>query len=102
MSKWIRRKYYQVYIIWLGFKWMFKTNLGDWVIYEGKSYQVCNGVVWGCWTLSDEDGNRIEQADRAKCKKIISIQNLAHDFKYCWYFYTSSWLEIWVNFGRRG
>lgn len=90
------KTYYQIYIRWLAFRWMFQTNLGDLVNHKGRTRAVINGVVPTMWTL---DNPYEEHIQRGECSKVFSISNLYGSYKSGVNFYTGYWLDIWVNQG---
>ena len=47
----MKKYYWKFRIFLLAMKWIFRTNLGDLVWYEGKQYEVCNGQ--NSWRLDD-------------------------------------------------
>lgn len=90
------RLYYQMYIRWNAIQWVLQTNLGDLVIHKGRRRTVCNGVVSGRWTLSDPYE---EFVPREECRKVLTVGNLYRSYKSGVWFYTTNWLDIWVNEG---
>lgn len=89
---------WKLFIIWLSFKWVFRVNLGDEVLYRGKKYIVHNGVRYGKWRLSDElpdDG----WVNRSECRKVWTLKNMRRSFRAGYRFYMTSWYDIWKREG---
>lgn len=99
--KFFTKIYYRTYIAYLAIRWIFQINLGNKVTYKGKIYWVDNGVISGCWTLSPEDrkGARLEYIPREECKLVLTPLNLHRSFRYGYWFYMTSWYQIWCNQG---
>lgn len=89
---------YNLLMYWLAAKWIFRTNLGDWVWYKGKKYEVCNGVRPYSWRLELNDGTE-GWVKRDECRKVLSIKNFKHSFYYGLWFYRTNWLDIWKRNG---
>lgn len=76
--------------------------MGDEVYYRGKKYIVANGVRWGYWRLSGlekefcSDGGWVA---RSECRKVYTVSNMLHSFKYGYWFYMTSWYDIWCRNG---
>jgi len=89
---------YWLLIVYLSFKWIFKINLGDIVIFEGKRYIAIQGVCDPYWDISrgEEILTYVHKKDFEKEK---SIRNLLGSFKSGYHFYMLSWFKIWVNSG---
>lgn len=80
----------------LAVKWLFKTNLGNTVIYHGTKYTVVNGVYSGCWTLQNSY-ERIEQAPISQCSFIWwNPREYIHSIRSGLNFYYGYWYEIFV------
>lgn len=101
------RVYLRIY--WLCFKWIFKLNLGDVVVYRGVRYQLIQGVCAPLWdlVLFDEDRptsseGREEYVHEREFKKEISLRNVWHDVTSCYRFFKGYWFQIWVNEIRYG
>ena len=90
---------YKLFIIWLSFKWIFRINLGDYVWYVGKKYQVANGVRSLSWRLYDLKNDDKGWVLRSKCRKSLTLRNLYQSFKSGLWFYRTNWLEIWQREG---
>ena len=89
-----------VYIVYLSSKWIFRTNLGDIVIYQKEEYVVSNGVRPMSWTIYRlSDNKRIESALRVDCRKKISFKNIIGSFKSGYRFYMTSWYGLWCRNG---
>jgi len=86
-------------VLCLSIKWIFKINLGDKAIYQGKKYIVANGVRYGCWRLHRLNNGDNGWVKRADCKKVITLHNLLGSFKSGYSFYMGNWYRIWVNSG---
>jgi hypothetical protein len=92
----MKRLYYRLYIRYLAIQWLFQMNLGDQVLHDGKVRYIINWAGTPYMTL---DNPYQQNVPAANCKKIMSISNLWHSYKAGVQFYTSSWLDIWVNNG---
>ena len=86
------KKYFIV--IWLSFKWIFKTNVGDRVWFEGKKYLVTNGVRQGAWRLNKLINEDQGWVGRRECSKVISPINLINSFRSGYRFYMQNWYGI--------
>jgi len=95
----LNRLRWKIYIAWLSFKLCFQTNLGDWVWYQGKKYNVANGVRIGMWRLNGLRDFENSWVNRNECKKVKSISNYYGSFKNGYRFYMTSWYGIWVREG---
>jgi hypothetical protein len=90
---------YWIFIVYLSIKWMFKTNLGNYVWYKGKKHIVCNGVISEMWRLGDLDNGHEGWVPRKECKLVLSADNIFHSFKWGYGFYMGYWYDIWVREG---
>ena len=86
-------------IVWLSIKWMFRITLGDDVIYQGKSYEVINGVCPSTWKLQQVLYGPTIEPSRKEVKKVWSIKGMVRSFKSRYSFYITSWDSIWVREG---
>ena len=90
---------YWILIVWLSLKWVFRITLGDWVLYEGKKYQVINGVCLTTWKIQEVLYGPTFEAPRVDIIKIWSLSGMVSSFKSGYSFYMTSWYSIWVNEG---
>lgn len=92
---------YRLLIVWLSIKWMFQINLGNDVWYQGKVWNVYNGVCPGTWHLcrDTDEGRKFAEPLRTEVKNYWSITNMLHGFKSGHSFYTGYWLGIWKTQG---
>ena len=88
-----------LFIIWLSIKWIFKTNVGDKVIYQNKIYLIANGVNSYKWRLHKLDNNYDGWVYRKDCKKLKTILNFLGSFKNGYKFYMGYWYHIWIEIG---
>ena len=89
-----------VYVVYLSSKWVFRTNLGDIIIYQKEEYVVGNGVDSMSWTIYRlSDRKRIESAPKKECKKKISFKNYIGSFESGYNFYITNWFGIWCREG---
>lgn len=95
----MKRIKYWLLIVGLSIKWMFRVNVGDLVIYQGKQHQVLNGVRCESWRLGDLDNGDDGWVLRSDCKKVWTPQNMIGSFKSGYRFYMGYWFKIWVNKG---
>ncbi|KKM79720.1 hypothetical protein LCGC14_1347070 [marine sediment metagenome] len=103
-TKTVFRVYYWFLILWLSFKWCWKFNLGDEVIYQGKRWRLNQGVCDPSWNLvrGDQKTNSFEKADhvhRSKFRKVWTPRNILRSFCSGYRFYMGYWYGIWVNSG---
>jgi len=89
--------YWNLYIRKLAFKWIFRKNLGDDVMYNGKVYTISNGVCYPSWD-SNSHGVRTSIPNN-KCRKVLTPKNLYRSYSYGVSFYTQNWLDIWKREG---
>ena len=87
-----------LYVVYLSFKWMFRINSGDVVIYkpDGKKYRVLY-----CLRHSERESfclenNNIGWVPRNECKK----KNMIGSFISGYQFYMGYWFGIWVRNGE--
>ena len=90
---------YWLLIVLLSIKWMFKVCLGDKIVYQGKEYEVINGVVQNSWKLSGLDNGHDGWVQRKECKKVKALSNVIGSFKSGYNFYMSAWYSLWVKVG---
>ena len=95
----IKKLYWKARINWLALQWIPNVNLGDVVRYQGKKYEVCNGVRYGQWRLGDLENERDGWVPRSECKKVWTIANIRHSFFAGRNFYMTSWYDIWCRDG---
>jgi hypothetical protein len=91
--------YWKIRIILLALRWIPQINIGDDVLYNGKKYTVVNGVRYNMWRLSPLSNGDNGWVYRKSCKKVFSFKNFKHSFLSGYFFYKTSWLDIWVNKG---
>lgn len=89
--------YWKTRILFLSLKWIFKFNLGDEVIYKGKSYMLMQGVMHPRWSLAGEH-EYIEVYEK-DFRKALTFKNLYGSFKSGWNFYNGNWFGIWMRNG---
>ena len=90
---------YKILIICLSIKWMFRINLGDWVIYKNNKYIVCNGVRCDSWRLGALENGHEGWVLRKECKKVRTIKNMMGSYYFGYQFYMTNWYDIWVRSG---
>lgn len=90
---------WRLFIIKLSCKWILKMGIGDWVWYKGKKYQIYNGVYLGMWRLGKLQNDHDGWVPRNECKKVLTLSNLIGSFKSGYWFYMTSWYDIWKNQG---
>ena len=89
----------KILVVWLSFRWMFRTNLGDLVWYQGKQYRINNGVRLESWRLPGlENGDR-GWVPRSECKKVLTWDNYRGSFQRAKSFYLTNWYAIWKRNG---
>ena len=98
--------YYFIKVLWLSFRWIFHTSLGDRIVYRGTEYTILNGVYQDKWRikkLGTECYDPLIGDDswvpRNECRKIKSFGNVIHSFKSGFSFYMGNWYLIWVDQG---
>ena len=94
MRVYLNKIKYWLYIIYLSIKHIPLINLGNTVFYNGKRYNVINGVRPKYWTLTD-----IGDISRESCKLEKSISNFWWSFISSYNFYMINWYSIWVRNG---
>lgn len=96
----IARLKYWFLIVWLSSKWMFRITIGDDVLYNGEKYFVNNGVSAPAWDLlSYSTPRRGVCVHERNFKKIWSLKGLIRSFRSGYWFYMTSWYNIWVRQG---
>jgi len=95
---------WRLFIIWISLRWIFKTNLADIVIYNGKEYFVNNGVNPGYWDIIEnkayyEGREFLDNIPRKLCKKKYSLKLIWRSYKGAYNFYMSNWYGIWCRNG---
>lgn len=76
---------------------LFKLNIGDWVVLNGKKYQLIQGVCDPTWDMIEKDGGARISVHKSALKKEISLRNVIHDFKFTFGFYNGYWRSMWVR-----
>ena len=94
--RFVRSIWYRVYIRWLALLHIPQVNGGDLVIHNGCERRVLNGVVDGCWTLSDPWEELVPRSD---CRKVWTVSNCYGSYRASVRFYTGYWLRIWIGNG---
>ena len=92
---WIRCR---LLILWLSMKWVFRFNLGDEVVYNGKRYLLVQGVCKPRWDLAAGE-DRPKYVHESEFRKVRSPYNYWHSFRSGWRFYMNSWYGIWRRNG---
>jgi hypothetical protein len=67
------------------------------VWYRGEKCTVINGVYSGSWTLLDSNGKRIEMAPHSECRRVRSISEWLHAFRFFRRWWMTSWHRIYVH-----
>lgn len=84
--------------IWLGIKSIFKLNLGDRVIYQGRVCGLYQGAYNPKWHLRDiETLECFKYIHKDNFKKIISLDNMIWDIKHMYRFYMDYWHDIFMR-----
>jgi hypothetical protein len=89
---------YWLLAVWLSIQWMFRTTLGDEVIYQGEKHVVYNGTMCESWRIGEKDGQEW-WVKRKDCRKVYSLRGMMRSFRSGYFFYMSSWYGIWVSQG---
>ncbi len=99
-----------LYIVWLSFKWVWRINLSDQVVYNGQIWTLYQGVNHPRWKMcrGSHDDNTWESA-LVHCdefRKVWTPRNLWGSFRCGYRFYMGYWFDIWVmnnsaSFGPR-
>ena len=87
------------FVVCLSLKWVFRTNLGDKVMYENKEYIVSTGERPQSWRLSGLVNPDSGWVPRKHCKKVVSFSNFWGSFKSGYRFYMLNWYKSWVAKG---
>lgn len=100
VTKKIRRAFWSVVYLakglWIGFRSMFRQQLGSQVMYQGRKLYIANWAGTEFPSLSG-DGIYVQFVHRDRIRNIISIQELAHRFDVGFGWYMSSWYGIDIN-----
>lgn len=84
--------------IWLGVKSIFRLNLGDRVIYQGKVCGLYQGAYNPKWHLRDiETLECYTYIHKDNFKKQISLDNMMWDIKHMYRFYMNYWHDIFMR-----
>jgi len=94
-----KRIKYWLLIVFLSVKWMFKINLGDTVIYQGKRWTAIQGVCNPVWDIVRIGSNEKATIDKKYFRKELTVGNLVGSFKSGYRFYMTCWYRIFVNSG---
>jgi len=102
----ISKVFWWLYVVYLSAKWMFRQNLGNIVIYQGRRWYINNGTAPGVWDLLAPRTEAITtkrrksiHAPRKECKLVKSPSNILCSFRSGYHFYMTSWFRIWYNEG---
>lgn len=98
MKYYLKYVYWKIRIAYLSFKWVFKLNIGDDVIYKGGVYMLSQGVMNPKWNLVG-NGEYLENIHKNDFRKVVSIKNYYRSFKSGWNFYNQNWFGIWMRNG---
>ncbi len=85
--------------VWLASKWIFRVTLCDNVIYKGEKYHLINGNMSESWTAQKYLYGPVYYIPKKEVKKIWSIKGMIQSFKSGYFFYKTSWLDIWARNG---
>jgi len=97
MKKIFKAIYWNLFLRYQAFRWVFKTNLGNKVIHNGEKYTIINGVTSGMWKIAN---NTVTiEVPRKECKYVVSLKNITHSYKSGVCFYKTNWLDIWKRNG---
>jgi len=96
MRRILRSIGYRVYIRWLALAWIGQINIGDEVWHQGRRRFVSNWAGQPTMTLTDPYE---EYVPAAEIRKVLSAKNALHSYRSGIHFYTTNWLEIWINNG---
>lgn len=91
--------FYRLVAIWYSLGWIFRTNIGDFVWYEGKKHLVVNAVRQGAWQLKGVLNDDFGWVSRVDCKKSLSPINFFNSFTNGYCFYMRNWYRIWKKDG---
>ncbi len=91
--------YWRIFIVWLSLKWVLRINLGDIVIYQGNDHIVNNGVCKPQYDLIDLTLRKSIRVHKDNFTKKKTFNNYIHGFKSGYFFYMTSWFNIWYRYG---
>lgn len=96
----MKKLYWKIFIIFLSTKWLFKFNIGDIVIHQGKEYCLTQGVRNPYWNLSAiKNEEYLKDIHKINFRKKKSFKNYIGSFKSGYNFYMTNWFDIWVSNG---
>lgn len=81
----------------VGIKGMFHEQLGSHVLFQEQKYTVINWAGSTRPTLSEAEGDNVQQVDRTEIRNIVTLNELAHRFLMTFGWYMNSWHGIDVN-----
>lgn len=89
--------YWRARIVHLSLRWVFKFNLGDRVIYQGRVWTLIQGVRAPVWKLIC--GDEVAQAKEEDFRKVRSLRSYWGSFESGYRFYMGYWYDIWMRSG---
>lgn len=95
-------KPYKLIALYFSIRAMFKFQLGDRVLWNGKEYILEQGTRPNSWRVQVlEDGTEI-WAPTKELKKIYTVPGMRRSFFQRWNFYKGYWFDIWKYKGGIG
>jgi hypothetical protein len=91
--------YWQIRIVLFALRWMPGLNLGDHVMYQGRTWYLAQGVCRPRWTLRALDRSEDVEVNESEFQKVRSLSNYWRSFKFGHSFYMAYWHDIWVHKG---
>lgn len=93
----IKAIYWRLYAIRLSLRWVLSLNIGDEVCYEGRIWQLNQGVRAPVWTLV-QNGESID-AHESDFVKLHGPVHWWRSFRSGYRFYMGYWYAIWMREG---
>ncbi len=90
------RVYLRIY--WFCFLSIWKLNIGDAVVYQGKRYLLTQGVKSPYWNLGGVDTSEfLNDIHSSEFRKERTLTNVLFDMQSTYRFYMGYWFDIYVN-----
>lgn len=90
----------KIYIIYLASKWIFRINLGDYIVFDNEKYSVTNGIYGIRWHIFNKKNGELVPL-RTDCRKVMTVSNYIGSFKSGYKFYMGYWYSILLRRGIR-
>ena len=97
MKVWLRDKKLKLRYIKIGIRNIFKTNIGDIVIYNNEKYVVTNGVTAPVLNITELKTRIRLRINSSEFKKEVSFRNIKNAIGGTYRFYKGYWHDIWLR-----